>query len=227
MSDIKMKQVTREYTEGNGEKIKVLDNLDFYVKQGEMVAITGVSGSGKSTLLHILGCMDTEYKGEYFLGDKLVSHYTKKELAKCRNTRIGFVLQDYNLILGQSVEENVMIPLLFRFGINLKSIQVHVEQVLKRMGIWELRKKKITKLSGGQKQRVAIARAIVGNPTILLADEPTGALDKKTGEHIMDLFRQINQGGTTIIIVTHDMEVSKKCDKIYFMEEGKCKEKEG
>lgn len=223
MGDIKLHNIIREYKEGNGETSRVLDNLCLDIKQGEMVAITGVSGSGKTTLLHILGCMDKEYHGEYYLNNKLVSEYSSKQLAQYRNSEIGFVLQDYNLIWGQNVEDNVSIPLMFRKGLRYREIKLLVEEALTQTGIGELKKRKVTNLSGGQKQRVAIARSIVGNPSIILADEPTGALDRKTGDKIIQLFRKINQQGTTIVIVTHDENISAQCDKKFYMEDGKCK----
>ena len=174
----------------------------------------GKSGAGKSTLLHILAAIDSYDKGSYLVDGVSVGDLKEKDRARFRNQKIGIVMQDYALIDEYTIEENVQIPLIFG---KVKGNDVRREKImtaLKNVGLDELAKKPVRQLSGGQKQRVAIARALVNNPAFLLADEPTGALDSKTSGEIMDVFEKLNQGGKTVIIVTHDMEVAARCGRV-------------
>ena len=186
----------------------------------EMVAIIGKSGAGKSTLLHILAAIDSYDKGSYLVDGVSVGDLKEKDRARFRNQKIGIVMQDYALIDEYTIEENVQIPLIFG---KVKGNDVRREKImtaLENVGLAELAKKPVRQLSGGQKQRVAIARALVNNPAFLLADEPTGALDSKTSGEIMDVFEKLNQGGKTVIIVTHDMEVAARCGRVIEISDG-------
>ena len=184
------------------------------------VAIIGKSGAGKSTLLHILAAIDSYDKGSYLVDGVSVGDLKEKDRARFRNQKIGIVMQDYALIDEYTIEENVQIPLIFG---KVKGNDVRREKImtaLENVGLAELAKKPVRQLSGGQKQRVAIARALVNNPTFLLSDEPTGALDSKTSGEIMDVFEKLNQGGKTVIIVTHDMEVAARCGRVIEISDG-------
>ena len=204
----------------NKRQNNVLKNVNFTVSEGEMVAIIGKSGAGKSTLLHILAAIDSYDKGSYLVDGVSVGDLKEKERARFRNQKMGIVMQDYALIDEYTIEENVQIPLIFG---KVKGNDVRREKImtaLENVGLAELAKKPVRQLSGGQKQRVAIARALVNNPTFLLADEPTGALDSKTSGEIMDVFEKLNQGGKTVIIVTHDMEVAARCGRVIEISDG-------
>ena len=184
------------------------------------MAIIGKSGAGKSTLLHILAAIDSYDKGSYLVDGVSVGDLKEKQRARFRNQKIGIVMQDYALIDEYTIEENVQIPLIFG---KVKGNDVRREKImtaLENVGLAELAKKPVRQLSGGQKQRVAIARALVNNPAFLLADEPTGALDSKTSGEIMDVFEKLNQGGKTVIIVTHDMEVAARCGRVIEISDG-------
>ena len=204
----------------NKRQNNVLKNVNFTVSEGEMVAIIGKSGAGKSTLLHILAAIDSYDKGSYLVDGVSVGDLKEKDRARFRNQKIGIVMQDYALIDEYTIEENVQIPLIFG---KVKGNDVRREKImtaLENVGLDELAKKPVRQLSGGQKQRVAIARALVNNPAFLLADEPTGALDSKTSGEIMDVFEKLNQGGKTVIIVTHDMEVAARCGRVIEISDG-------
>ena len=197
-----------------------MKGIDLSIEEGEMVAIIGKSGAGKSTLLHILAAIDSYDKGSYLVDGVSVGDLKEKERARFRNQKIGIVMQDYALIDEYTIEENVQIPLIFG---KVKGNDVRREKImtaLENVGLAELAKKPVRQLSGGQKQRVAIARALVNNPAFLLADEPTGALDSKTSGEIMDVFEKLNQGGKTVIIVTHDMEVAARCGRVIEISDG-------
>ena len=217
---IEIKNLVKIYNKGKTNEFCALKGIDLSIDEGEMVAIIGKSGAGKSTLLHILAAIDSYDKGSYLVDGVSVGDLKEKDRARFRNQKIGIVMQDYALIDEYTIEENVQIPLIFG---KVKGNDVRREKImtaLKNVGLDELAKKPVRQLSGGQKQRVAIARALVNNPTFLLADEPTGALDSKTSGEIMDVFEKLNQGGKTVIIVTHDMEVAARCGRVIEISDG-------
>ena len=217
---IRIKNLVKIYNKGKTNEFCALKGIDLSIEEGEMVAIIGKSGAGKSTLLHILAAIDSYDKGSYLVDGVSVGDLKEKERARFRNQKIGIVMQDYALIDEYTIEENVQIPLIFG---KVKGNDVRREKImtaLENVGLAELAKKPVRQLSGGQKQRVAIARALVNNPAFLLADEPTGALDSKTSGEIMDVFEKLNQGGKTVIIVTHDMEVAARCGRVIEISDG-------
>lgn len=217
---IQIKNLVKVYNKGKTNEFCALKGIDLSIEEGEMVAIIGKSGAGKSTLLHILAAIDSYDKGSYLVDGVSVGDLKEKDSARFRNQKIGIVMQDYALIDEYTIEENVQIPLIFG---KVKGNDVRREKImtaLENVGLAELAKKPVRQLSGGQKQRVAIARALVNNPTFLLADEPTGALDSKTSGEIMDVFEKLNQGGKTVIIVTHDMEVAARCGRVIEISDG-------
>ena len=217
---IEIKNLVKIYNKGKTNEFCALKGIDLSIEEGEMVAIIGKSGARKSTLLHILAAIDSYDKGSYLVDGVSVGDLKEKDRARFRNQKIGIVMQDYALIDEYTIEENVQIPLIFG---KVKGNDVRREKImtaLKNVGLDELAKKPVRQLSGGQKQRVAIARALVNNPAFLLADEPTGALDSKTSGEIMDVFEKLNQGGKTVIIVTHDMEVAARCGRVIEISDG-------
>ena len=217
---IEIKNLVKIYNKGKTNEFCALKGIDLSIEEGEMVAIIGKSGAGKSTLLHILAAIDSYDKGSYLVDGVSVGDLKEKERARFRNQKIGIVMQDYALIDEYTIEENVQIPLIFG---KVKGNDVRREKIrtaLENVGLAELAKKPVRQLSGGQKQRVAIARALVNNPAFLLADEPTGALDSKTSGEIMDVFEKLNQGGKTVIIVTHDMEVAARGGRVIEISDG-------
>ncbi len=193
-------------------KVEVLKNINFSVEMGDYVAVMGPSGSGKSTLMNILGCLDLPTSGDYFLNGKDVLSLSEDELSDLRLNEIGFVFQNFQLLSSQSALENVELPLTYA-KIPKSERRRRAIQALERVGLGDRLHFKPTQLSGGQKQRVAIARAIVNHPSLLLADEPTGALDSKSGIQIMDLFRQLNDEGVTIVMITHDAKVAQAANR--------------
>ena len=209
---IEIKNLTKTYNYKKSNAFTALKDISMTVNDGDMLAIIGKSGAGKSTLLHVIGCIDTFEKGEYKIDDINIHKLSDKKLAKIRNEKVGIVMQDFALVNEYTVLENVKIPLYFsnkKKG-NMKELAVNA---LEKVGIKELAKKPVNKLSGGQKQRVAIARAIVNDPSFILADEPTGALDTKTSSEIMELFKKLNDEGKTVIIITHDPGVADACKR--------------
>ncbi len=217
---ITIKSLTKTYNYKKSNAFTALTDVSLTVEDGEMLAIVGKSGAGKSTLLHIIGCIDTFEKGEYTIDDISVHKLSDKKLAKIRGEKVGIVMQDFALVEEYTVLENVKIPLYFakkRKG----SLNTLALSALEKVGIRELAKKPVNKLSGGQKQRVAIARAIVNDPSFILADEPTGALDTKTSTEIMELFKSLNDGGKTVIIITHDPTVAEACKRQIEISDGK------
>lgn len=216
---IELKNVSRIYTDG--EKTIALTNINLNIDKGEFIAIMGPSGCGKSTLLNIIGLLDETDSGEYILNDKLVKESSSKERAKLRNKHFGFVFQSFNLLPRTSAFDNVMLPLNYR---KQNAKKERVIEVLEQVGLMDKVKSPPNQLSGGQQQRVAIARALVGNPEVILADEPTGNLDTKTGSEIMEIFKKINKDETTVIVVTHNTELLGYASRIIKMRDGKIEE---
>ena len=212
MSDIiKLDNICKSYTMGENS-LQVLTNVSLTVETGEFLSILGPSGSGKSTLMNIVGCMDKLDAGEYFLDDIAVHLAEEKEIAMIRNQKIGFIFQKYQLIPRYTVQQNVMLPLLIR-GVSWKDAGERAKEQLELVGLDEKLINKPWELSGGQQQRVAIARALITNPAILLADEPTGALDSTTGKEVLLLFKKLHDLGNTIVMITHDATVASKASR--------------
>lgn len=217
---LKIENLTKTYNYKKSNAFTALKDVSLEVEDGEMLAIIGKSGAGKSTLLHIIGCIDKFEKGSYIIDGTDVHSLSDNKLAKIRNEKVGIVMQDFALIDEYSVIENVMIPLNFSKK-KLGKPKELAMKALERVGIANLAKKPVSKLSGGQKQRAAIARAIVNDPSFILADEPTGALDTKTSSEIMELFTELNKSGKTVIIITHDLTVADKCKRKIEISDGK------
>ena len=217
---LKIENLTKTYNYKKSNAFTALKDVSLEVEDGEMLAIIGKSGAGKSTLLHIIGCIDKFEKGSYIIDGTDVHSLSDNKLAKIRNEKVGRVMQDFALIDEYSVIENVMIPLNFSKK-KLGKPKELAMKALERVGIANLAKKPVSKLSGGQKQRVAIARAIVNDPSFILADEPTGALDTKTSSEIMELFTELNKSGKTVIIITHDLTVADKCKRKVEISDGR------
>lgn len=216
---IKLKSIHKIYNKHKSNEYEALKGVSIEISVGEMVAIIGKSGAGKSTLLHILACIDSYEEGEFYFDDLLIKNLSEKKYARIRNEKIGIVMQDFALVDNFTSIDNVMLPLDFAKSKKQGKTDLALNS-LKSVGMGEFAKKSVNQLSGGQKQRVAIARAIVNNPDIILADEPTGALDSKTAGEIINIFKELNSQGKTIIIVTHDLEVAKKCDRIIEIADG-------
>lgn len=218
MSLIKIQDISRQYKVGS-EIIYALRSVSLSIEKNEYVALMGPSGSGKSTLMNILGCLDTPSAGEYWLNGKEVSKMSEDELAEVRNKEIGFVFQTFNLIPRNSALDNVALPLIYA-GIKKQQRIDIASKVLKDVGLAERSSHKPNELSGGQRQRVAIARALVNNPSIILADEPTGNLDTKTSMEILALFEEIHQQGNTIILITHEEDIAQHAHRIVRLRDG-------
>lgn len=218
---ISVKNITKIYNLKKSNEFEALHGVSCEIKDGEMAAIIGESGAGKSTLLHILACIDGYNEGEYILDNVLIKSLSEQQYAKIRNEKIGMVMQDFALVEDFTVLENVLIPLNFsKRKLNDKQKKEKALEALRMLGIDKLAKQPCSKLSGGQKQRVAITRAIVNEPSIILADEPTGSLDTKTSAEIMELFKSLNRQGKTIIIVTHDLKIAEQCGRIIEIADG-------
>ncbi len=215
---IKMTNIVKSYVTG-GESLTVLHSIDMEVKKGEFVAILGPSGSGKSTLMNIIGCMDHWDSGEYYLDGVSIHDKKGEQLTKVRNEKIGFIFQKYQLIPTYSVSQNVIMPLLARGYSTGKALEL-AKDTIELLGLTDRVKHRPSELSGGQQQRVAIARALVGSPSILLADEPTGALDRKTGREVIALFKRLHDLGNTIVMITHDESVAQNADRIVRIVDG-------
>lgn len=215
---IEVKNVTKIYKMGK-ETVIALNNISLNIEKGEFVAIVGPSGSGKSTIMHIIGGLDSPTEGLVYFDGKDISKYKDKQKAKFRNSEIGFVFQAFNLENTQTALENVMMPLIFS-GSSKKDRKAKATKALELVELGHLKNHKPNEMSGGQRQRVSIARALVNDPKIIFADEPTGNLDSKTGENIMNLFKELNNKGYTIIMVTHNMDEAKKAKRVVRIKDG-------
>ncbi len=215
---IKLQNINKSYKVGENS-LHVLKDINLTVEKGEFIAILGASGSGKSTLMNIIGCMDNSDDGEYFLEDIQIHKCGDDELGKVRNENIGFIFQKYHLIPQYTVIQNVMMPLLIR-GMSRREATEKAREILESIGLGDRMEHKPNELSGGQQQRVAIARALVTKPALLLADEPTGALDSNTGKEILQLFKKLNEIGNTIIMITHDTNVANYSKKVLYLDDG-------
>lgn len=214
---IRLKGIHKTYY--NGAPLHVLKGIDLDIERGEMVSIMGASGSGKSTLLNILGILDTYDTGEYYLDNQLIRNLSESRAAELRNRMIGFVFQSFNLISFKNAMENVALPLYYQ-GVSRKKRNALALEYLDRVGLKDWAEHMPNEMSGGQKQRVAIARALIAQPQVILADEPTGALDSKTTVEVMELLREVNRTGMTMIIVTHERSVSEATDRIVHVKDG-------
>jgi putative ABC transport system ATP-binding protein len=215
---ISLQDIRKTYVLGD-QTVHALKKIDLDIHQGEYVALMGPSGSGKSTLMNIIGCLDTPSAGKYWLNQKEVSMMTDIELSKVRNDEIGFVFQTFNLLNRLSSLENVALPLVYA-GISQKERLERARETLNKVGLGNRLDHKPNELSGGQRQRVAVARALINNPSLLLADEPTGNLDTQTSHEIMGLFEEIHAGGNTIVLVTHEEDIAKHAKKIVRLRDG-------
>jgi len=219
MSEIlNMEEICKSYYMGE-EEIEVLHNVNLKVHSGEFLSILGPSGSGKSTIMNIIGCLDVPTKGKYYLSGLDIESYDEVALAKARNKEIGFVFQSFQLLPKSSALKNVELPLVYA-GVPAGERRERAASMLEKVGLGDRMRNYPNQLSGGQQQRVAIARALVTEPTILLADEPTGALDQKTGNQVMELFEEINQEGRTIIMITHDTNIAKYAKRVVHILDG-------
>ncbi|MBC2006421.1 ABC transporter ATP-binding protein [Listeria welshimeri] len=219
---IQLFNISKTYQMGE-DTIKALDNLSLQVTKGEFIAIIGPSGSGKSTLMNIIGILDRASSGEYYLNKMNLMRISDKKISKIRNKKIGFIFQQFNLMPRLTAFENVELPLIYR-GTSKPTRKKIVLKSLERVGLLEKQKHLPAQLSGGQQQRIAIARAIAGNPEIILADEPTGALDSKTGEEVMRLLKEIHREGNTLIMITHDKTIAEQAERIIEIKDGKLRE---
>ncbi|NOR13487.1 MAG: ATP-binding cassette domain-containing protein [Candidatus Aminicenantes bacterium] len=215
---IQVENLTKVYQLGKQE-VRALSGVTFRILPNEFVAIMGPSGSGKSTLLNLIGCLDTPTEGEYYLSGKLVSSLSENELAYIRNSEIGFIFQVFNLLPRATAFHNVELPIIYK-GEGKRERALKAQRALEMVEMEHRMHHRPSELSGGERQRVAIARALVNNPSLLLADEPTGNLDSKTGQEILNLFHRIHSQGNTIIIVTHDMDIAQQAQRIIFIRDG-------
>ena len=217
-----LNEICKVYKVGD-EKVRALDNATLHIRPHEFVSIIGPSGSGKSTLMNIIGCLDTADAGEYLLDGIPIENYGENRLAKVRNEKLGFVFQSFNLIPKLSAEENVELPLIYQ-GVPRAERQRRVAEALEKVGLSKRAKHLPTEMSGGQQQRAAIARALVSRPSLILADEPTGNLDSKTSQEIMDIFHQLHRQGNTIVLITHDEQVAKQAQRSIHILDGRVTE---
>ncbi|MBQ8852283.1 MAG: ABC transporter ATP-binding protein [Oscillibacter sp.] len=217
---IELKDVYKIYGEGLESEVRALDGVSLSIEKGEFVAIVGQSGSGKSTMMNVLGCLDIPTRGDYHLNGVDVRELSDRELSAIRNKEIGFIFQQYNLIQNLTVLENVELPLIYQ-GVNMDDRRDMAMAALERVGLSGRVKHKPTEMSGGQQQRVAIARAIATHPPIIMADEPTGALDSKTGLEVLGFLQQLNKEGTTVILITHDNSIAATARRVVRLTDGK------
>lgn len=216
---IQLKQIYKIYQMGT-EVVRANDGIDLTIFRGEFVAIVGKSGSGKSTLMNIIGALDVPTEGTYLLGGEDVSHMSDNQLAEIRNKMIGFIFQQYNLLPKENLLENVELPLLYA-GVSKSERHKRAMNSLERVGLSEKWANKPKQLSGGQQQRVSIARALAGNPSLILADEPTGALDSKTSREVLDFLKELNQEGNTIVMITHDSSIALEAKRVVRIHDGR------
>ncbi len=217
-----LKDVSKIYRMGTSE-VRALDHATMEIEKGEFVSIVGPSGSGKSTVMNIIGCLDTADEGAYILDGTAIEQYSETELARIRNKKIGFIFQNFNLLPRLSAEENVELPMIYQ-KVKAADRKRKVREALERVELTHRMHHRPTELSGGQQQRVAIARALVTEPSLFLADEPTGNLDSRTGEEIMDLFHELHQAGNTIVLITHDDQVADEAERKICIKDGKVSE---
>lgn len=215
---IDLKDIYKIYGDGDSE-IRALDGISLHVSKNEFVAIVGSSGSGKSTCMNIIGCLDIPTSGTYTLNGTDVSTMTEKELAHVRNRELGFIFQQYNLIPKMNILENVELPLIYR-RVSAEERRRLALEALERVGLADRYKKYPSQLSGGQQQRVSIARALAGNPPVILADEPTGALDSKTGHDVLEFLKKLHKDGTTIVLITHDNGIAAQIPRVVRIQDG-------
>jgi|TARA_B110000116_G_scaffold200888_1_gene175802 putative ABC transport system ATP-binding protein len=215
---IKTTQLKRSFAVGS-ETVHALKGIDLNVEAGEFISIMGPSGSGKTTLMNIIGCLDTPTSGEYYLNNQLVNELDEDSLARIRNKEIGFVFQSFHLLAKNSALDNVLLPMKYA-GANMADAAIRAKFVLDQVGLSDRINHGPSELSGGQQQRVAIARALVNKPSILFADEPTGNLDSKTGEDVMNLFKELNEEGQTIILITHEQDIAKQSKRTITIRDG-------
>ncbi len=221
---IQLKEVCKYYQVGD-DRVRALDHATLHIKPKEFVSIIGPSGSGKSTMMNIIGCLDVADAGQYLLDGLPIESYTENQLAKIRNEKIGFVFQQFNLIQKLSAEENVELPLIYQ-KVPKAERQKRVKEALEKVNLYQRAKHLPTELSGGQQQRVAIARAIVTRPKLILADEPTGALDSKTSREIIDIFHDLHRQGNTIVLITHDNNIAREAERAIHILDGQISEVE-
>ena len=220
MSLIQLQQIYKIYNEGRENEVRALNGVTLSIDRGEFVAIIGSSGSGKSTLMNVLGCLDLPSRGSYSLNGKLASRMSDDELSRIRNVEIGFIFQGYNLIPALNARENVELPLIYQ-GMGMGQRHERAMEALERVDMADRAGHLPSEMSGGQQQRVAIARAIAARPPIIMADEPTGALDSKTGRQVLEILHSLHEEGTTIILITHDNGIAATADRIVRLSDGK------
>ena len=217
---IDIRNIYKIYNEGEEREVRALDGVSLQIDRGEFVAVVGQSGSGKSTLMNVLGLLDIPTHGEYHLDGQDVTTLSDREQAHTRNKEIGFIFQGYNLIPALSAYENVELPLIYQ-GVKASKRRELIQDAMERVSLWERRDHKPTEMSGGQQQRVAIARAIATRPPIILADEPTGALDSKTGIHVLQILQRLYKEGTTVILITHDNGIAATAPRVVRLSDGR------
>ena len=216
---IEFRDVSKIYNMGD-TVVKAADHISFKINKGEFIAIVGQSGSGKSTCMNIIGCLDIPTEGEYFLGGHNVGEMNKNQLAEIRNKMLGFIFQQYNLLPKLSILENVEMPLMYA-GVPRSERHVRAREALKRVGLLDKEKHLPSQLSGGQQQRVSIARALGRNPSVILADEPTGALDSRTGREVLKILQKLHKNGNTVVLITHDNSIAATAERVIRLEDGK------